>query len=260
VRDEYALRGSAKQRESYSIGKGGVMLRMLVATLVIATAPLCYKGCGDDDCAPQGGSASDWEPPVFEIEVDQQENMNPFGAWGENYVKSYFGDCVILKFTWDSTELPESMLVINLLSSFWRSNYIPDTTGLKPKYPYYLCGIQRIRLLDGTPVDTLAGASRPIATYSPKPYDTWSYVCVDAPGMSYPMISMACAHELGHQIAALPHLCKQTTSGWDWDTRHHNSSLCLMVKGRYSECTTGDPLTFIHFCDTCKKYTKLVKR
>ncbi len=106
------------------------MLRMLVATLVIATTPLCYKGCGDDDCAPQGGSASDWEPPVFEIEVDQQENMNPFGAWGENYVKSYFGDCVILKFTWDSTELPESMLVINELAPFWQEHCIRNSTSV----------------------------------------------------------------------------------------------------------------------------------
>ncbi|MEK7775479.1 MAG: hypothetical protein AAB305_06305 [Candidatus Zixiibacteriota bacterium] len=68
-------------------------------------------------------------------------------------------------------------------------------------------------------------------------------------------------HELGHNRAALQHLCKlnSSNSGWVQDSLLHNDPGCVMGVGITSLCSSTDLTANPHFCTICCERLKQTK-
>lgn len=234
------------------------MLRMLIATFVIGTTPLYIGLCGGggDGNPPQGGSATEFEPAVYEIEADWQIDKKPYGGWGSSAVQSVFGDSVSLRFKEDEDTLPQSWIRIHKLADYYSAHRQVDTTTSDSRYPYYLCGITQLMSPppDSIPYNGILG----ITLNDGKPYKSYSYVCLEAGWDQCPMDNdvalKTCSHELGHQLFSLTHLClySQIDSAWYMDGDNHDDRACLMALSCEAECTGENVITNLHFCDICQ--------
>ncbi len=221
--------------------------------------------CDDDGGPNDGDNGDDWSMPWLYVEVDYQQDKDPFGH-GDTWVRDPFGDSVEIAFMIDSTDLPVEIVPDDRAERYYLDHrqFDPADTN-KARYAYYLCGISKFKTAEGVPLDSIFGASSPNVRLRPHPYKSWSYVCLDAQfgdiTMDNDMTTKTCAHELGHQFASLKHLCKQyTDDSWYMDWQNHDEEWCLMGRGKISPCTGEDLTNNPQFCNICKAKINDVKQ
>jgi hypothetical protein len=219
------------------------MIRALLGVILIV---VFSTGCEEAQYPP----IADLPPGKVVFELDYQDGCDPFMRNGETEVVWRFPNCCKPEFLLDDTSI-EDTLIVNTpaaLKKFWSDNcirnHIPPGLDTLPIYKYYLGGIRQFREINGDPVPDVAGR-----THQDEIYKTYSVICRDVIDAGEPRTwreTHTVCHELGHQLAWLPHLAAGSCG------EHTDGDSCLMGQYEWSECNyQTNLLTYVHFCDTC---------
>jgi hypothetical protein len=225
---------------------GGEMIRCMLGMLAVLLLSL---GCSETS----DQADSDFPDGQVAFEVDYQDGCDPFKQNGELEVYWKFPNCCKPLFEIDATSLEDTMIVYTAerVHDFWWDNCYKECyanctedTNWHAIYKYWMGGIKQFKYENGQPVTSVAGW-----THQDEIKETYSVICRDVIDAGEPKTlreTHTVCHELGHQLAWLPHLESVSCD-------EHGDDSCLMGQYRMSDCAhLTDLLTMIHFCDTCR--------
>jgi len=229
-----------------NLEKGLIMGKPILFTVLCLF--LCCVACSDSD-SNAGNSDAGEDPVTYDIEVDCQENITPFGSYsGEGNVCDVFPDKARPIFTNSDLELTNEKLYAVFDSLTVYANCNRDSILLNGNWTYehdnYLCFINGFLNAEGQ-YSGLCGLSRSWS-YRGK---GWSFVASWTLDIDI-MIEWCTCHELGHQLAKLSHLCEYDPFVGLTMSGDHSEDDCLMAEQNPTECThkTVFPLSFCSYC------------
>jgi hypothetical protein len=196
------------------------------------------SSCGENQITLTDGK-------VFTIKYDHQISYDCL-RYGTRNIDNAFNEAnTSLEFMYNDT-LTDSYISEADLGSYFFEHVERDSTGVNRKYPGYLCGIRALLdSISGDFLDTVAGESTLGQGYS--------FVCTEVADFLW-YLDKHIIHELGHQRAALRHLCLTT----DIMSPLHDDSACVMGQGETAICTGKDLTREPQFCPACLNTIKQV--
>ena len=175
---------------------------------------------------------------LYEIEYDHQMSYDCL-EYGTRRVDDAFNEAnTYLDFVPSDSLSDEYISEADLGLYYFNQVEVDTATGYR-KHPGYLCGIRAVLdSIGGEILDTVAGESTLGQGYS--------FVCVEVADYLW-YLDEYIIHELGHQRAALTHLCLNESTM----SPAHDDSACVMGSGERAVCT-GKDLAWASFCPACR--------